>query len=61
MDEASNLCWALNLVARWEGAGVSITIIEKHLWPLLLKWSSGGGTSVGAASAITCIGISFFK
>ena len=56
MDEATSLSWNLSLLARWEGNAWAISVIEKHLWPFLQKWSSGLGSNAAAAAAISCIG-----
>ena len=57
-DEASSLSWSLALLARWEGIDLAISLIEKQLWPFLQRWSSGEGTSTGAAAVIVAIGMS---
>lgn len=55
-DEAMNISWCLSLLARWEGIDWAITVIEQKLWPFLQRWSSGQGTNIGAAAAITALG-----
>ena len=57
LDGCASLSWNLALLARWEGNDWGLMVIKEHLWPLLLRWSSGEGFDPSAAGAIRCIGL----